>query len=108
MNEFEKSGTKSPDLSRTESRVSLALRKQQQAIDALSVLQNARLVDVSLTTTPTAVAHGLRRPPVGVMLAAGQDGTFHFVWTAHPSNPGELMLVSATAAPPGPCKLLVF
>lgn len=108
MSEFERSGTKDRALARTESRVSLALRRQQRDIDGVAVLNGARILELELTTTGVAVVHGLQRAPVGAWVIAGQDGTFSFVWEPHPSNPGELFVVSATAVPAGKVKVMVI
>lgn len=108
MSELERSGSKDPTIARVEQRVSQLGRTLGRSVDLQALFAGARLLTVTLTTSDQAVEHGLLREPVGAFLVAGGDGSFDFVWSAHPSNPTELILASATSAPPGVVSIVVF
>lgn len=100
---IERSGFRDPRTARTEARSDLRVRELSRSVEALQsapIASGTLVANVSLTTTPQRVTHGLGRAPVGVFMVAGQTGAFDIVWTAHPTNPASFVDIAASAGTP--------
>lgn len=99
---IERSGYRDPRTVSTERRADLRVRELSRGVEALQsapIATGVLVADVTLTTTPQRVTHGLGRAPVGVFMVAGQTGAFDIVWSQD-TNPARFFQLAASAGTP--------